>query len=145
MRWRWIWLSGLLVVLLPYGAGAKAPGDFKLVYRSSAGHLAQATQERVEVLRGNVSVSGNVQDNRSYRIDEAQLEALYQIVLSSGFMTWKKAPEVSHQSGVEEVFEVTANGSTVSHGRWEDGNQDAFREFFAKYNAWLNGIRTVRF
>lgn len=148
-----------ILALSPFGLlakykEAKAPSDFKLVYRSSAGQLEQATKEQVEVVAGKVTVtrrakpigSGAMADEgRSYNIDPAQLDALWAIVQESGFLKWAKNSEGPHASQVEESFEITADGKTVQHGRWEQGNQEAFRVLFERYNSWFNGIRTVRF
>ena len=136
-------------------AGDKLPKDFKLVFRSSAGALERASQETVEVVKGTVTVSRNVElvgedgvktkDQRSYKISDEQLQKLYDEVLSSGFFSWPKSAQAVHTSTVEEFFDITADGKTITHGRWEQGNQEAFRSFYDRYNAWFNGIRTVRF
>lgn len=140
--------------LLAKDKEVKAPSDFKLVYRSSAGQLEQATKEQVEVTSGKVTVTrhakpigaGAMADaTRSYNIDAAQLDALWAILQESGFLKWSKNADGPHQSQVEESFELTANGKTITHSRWEDGNQEAFRVLFERYNSWFNGIRTVRF
>lgn len=147
------------LVFLPLGAIAKdkevkVPSDFKLVYRSSAGQLEQATKEQIEVVAGKVTVtrrakpigsSAMTDASRSYNIDSAQLAALWTIIQESGFLKWPKNADGPHQSQVEESFDITADGKTISHGRWEDGNQEAFRVLYEKYNSWFNGIRTVRF
>ena len=147
------------IVFLPLYSFAKdkelkTPSDFKLVYRSSAGQLEQATKEQVEVSPGKVTVtrrakpigsSSMTDESRSYNISSEQLAALWAIVVESGFLKWPKNPEGPHQSQVAETFEITADGKTLSHDRWEEGNQEAFRALFEKYNAWFNGIRTVRF
>ena len=152
-------LGLLILALIPLGVSAKdkeikAPSDFKLVYRSSAGQLEQATKEQVEVSGGKVTVtrrakpigsSSMADESRSYPVDGAQLAALWAIVQESGFLKWPKNAEGPHQSQVEESFEISANGKTVSHGRWEEGNQEAFRVLFERYNSWFNGIRTLRF
>jgi hypothetical protein len=149
----------MILMLTSLGASAKdkevkAPSDFKLVYRSSAGQLEQATKEQVEVSAGNVTVTRRAKPigaaamtdaSRSYKIDQAQLDALWAIIQESGFLQWPKNPEGPHASQVEESFDITANGKTVSHGRWEQGLREKFRILFEKYNSWFNGIRTVRF
>lgn len=151
------YILALLVSLLPFSAlaGDSVPKDFKLVFRSSAGALERATQETLTVAKDTVTVSRNAEivgeegvktkSDRVYKISEAQLKQLYDIVISSGFFTWPKNPEGPHQSTVEEFFDITADGKTVTHGRWEQGNQEAFRAFYDRYNSWFNSIRTVRF
>ncbi|MCC6272792.1 MAG: hypothetical protein IT572_04950 [Deltaproteobacteria bacterium] len=133
----------------------KVPGDFKLVFRSSAGALERATQETLTVHKDTVTVSRNAEivgeegvktkSDRVYKITGEQLKQLYDIVVSSSFFTWPKNPEGPHQSTVEEFFDITANGKTVTHGRWEQGNQEAFRALYDRYNSWFNSIRTARF
>ena len=148
-----------ILAVIPSAAFAKdkevkAPSDFKLVYRSSAGQLEQATKEQVEVSAGQVTVTRRAKPigttemadaSRTYKIDTAQLDALWAIVVESGFLKWPKNAEGPHQSQVEESFEITADGKSVSHGRWEEGIQENFRILFERYNSWFNGIRTVRF
>lgn len=145
----------LLLFSVASYAEEKVPKDFKLVFRSSAGALARATQETLTVIKGSVTVSRDAEivgeegaktkNERVYKISDEQLKQLYEVVSSSGFMTWPKNPEGPHQSTVEEFFDITADGKTVTHGRWEQGNQEAFRAFYDRYNSWFNSIRTARF
>ena len=138
-----------------FAANDKTPKDFKLVFRSSAGALERATTETVVVVKGSITVNrsaevvgeggGKTPYTRTYQISDAQLDELYQAILSSGFLTWPKSADGSHQSTVEEFFDITADGKTVTHGRWEQANQETFRAFYDRYNSWFNSVRTARF
>ncbi|MCE9626164.1 MAG: hypothetical protein K8R69_12065 [Deltaproteobacteria bacterium] len=138
-----------------FAASDKTPKDFKLVFRSSAGALERATTETVEIAKDTITVNrsaevvgeggGKTPYTRTYKISEAQLAELYQVVVSSGFLTWPKSADGSHQSTVDEFFDITADGKTVTHGRWEAANQEAFRSFYDRYNSWFNSVRTARF
>ncbi|MFO1462592.1 MAG: hypothetical protein U1F66_02370 [bacterium] len=155
MRKALVFLFPVLLFSLSAFAGDKAPKDFKLVFRSSAGELERATKETFEVTKGSVTVRRDAEIvgeegvktkyDKVYKISDEQLDQLYQVVVSSGFMTWPKNPEGPHQSTVSEVFEISADGKTVSHGRWEQGNQEAFRALYERWNSWFNSVRTVRF
>lgn len=155
MRKYFLLFLPLLLVPSLARAGDGVPKDFKLVFRSSAGALERASQQNAEVVRGTVTISENAEkvgeegvktkSSRTYKISDEQLKQLYDIVTSSGFFTWPKNPDGPHQSTVEEFFDITADGKTVSHGRWEQGNQESFRSLYDRYNSWFNSIRTARF
>jgi len=145
----------LFLFSLVVQASDNTPKDFKLVFHSSSGALERGTKQTIEVVKGTVTVRLNAEkvgeegvqtkDDKVYKISDDQLNQLYQVVTSSGFMTWPKNSEGPHQSTVEESFDITANGKTVTHGRWEQGSQDTFRNFYESWNSWFNGIRTARF
>ncbi len=133
---------------------AKAPKDFKILYKSSAGEIEKGTKEQMEVSQGKVTVNRSAvqigsselsQTSRDYKVTPEQLDRLYQIVLDSGFATWPATAEGSHGSQTEESFQITSDGKTVTHQRWEVGNEEKFRTLFKNFNDWFNSIRTAWF
>jgi len=155
----------VLVLALPVNLYAKeaattaaaisAPKDFRFSFQSRAGTMDQATEEKITVqgklvtLDRSAKVVGESGDKKpfqkTYDVTPEQLDALYQIVQQSGVMTWPNSAEGGHQSEVQESIEVSADGKTVKHGRWEAGNQEKFRVLYEQFNTWYTDIRSVRF
>jgi hypothetical protein len=144
----------LFFLLLSFPLWAAPPKDFRIVYFSSAGSMEKSTVEKITVQEGSatmdrdaVQVGGGEKEKftKTYKVSSEQLENLYQLVLTSGVMTWPVSSETSHQSRVEEYFEITAEGKTVKRTRWEGGNLESFRKFYEDFNRWYTDIRSVRF
>jgi hypothetical protein len=151
----------LFITLLCLGIGlpslvfAKAPKDFQFTYFSSAGQLEKATVEKVIVKDGLITQhreavlvgeDGEKKNfDKTFKITPEQLEDFYQIVQASGFMTWPKAAEAPHQSQVIEEIEITADGKTVKHNRWEQGQEEKFRSLYQQYDRWLIHVQSATF
>jgi len=114
-----------------------------------------ATQERIVVEGNQVKVFRHAkqlgegpekrQSTQNYPISKKQMEKFIEIVKISGFMTWPKNPDVPHKSHADEYIEITLDGKTVRHNKWEKGHEESFRILYTHFNTWFTDVRSVRF
>lgn len=150
-------LFGLLILSFGFSliAFAKVPKDFRFEYENRAGQLEMGTVEKIVVTPGLIIVtrsakhigegSDKKQTSKTYHPNDEQMDGLIKIVESSGFMSWPASAEIPHQSRADEYFQITLNGKTVRHTKWEQANQEAFRILWTHFNDWFRDIRAVRF
>ena len=129
--------------------------DFKFIYFSTGGTTPMATQERIEVEGDQVTLFRHAKElgegsekrksTRSYPVSKPQLQKLIEIVKSSGFMTWPKNPEVADKTHADEYIEITLDGKTVRHTKWERGYQEQFRILYTHFNSWFTRVRSIQF
>lgn len=133
---------------------AKVPEDFRFEYENRAGRLAKGTVEKIVVTPGLVTVTRDAKHIgegpemkhtvRTYRPTSEQMEKLIQIIESSGFLTWPPSAKIPHKSQADEYIQITLNGKTARHTKWEKAHQESFRILWVRFNDWFTDLRSVR-
>lgn len=140
-------------------AGDKVPGDLSVIYDFVQGGPEKgATHETYKVSGSTLvqetdyiptefgsNVSKRRKESKTYKVSKDQLSDLWGIISNNTFLDWPAvSPQRPPMSG-NQTFTIKANGKTVTHSMWEQGNRDRFIEFSREFINWTKRVMTVEF
>lgn len=152
-------LALLMILCLGPAAFAKAPADLSVDYSFVQGGPVQAaTLEKYTLQAKSLQLKTDyiptefgsdplkrIQNTKIFKVSDEQLDALWQIIQKSQFMTWPATQaERPPQSG-NQVFRIVAEGKNASHSMWDAGQKDQFIQFSRDFLNWAKQVMRAQF
>lgn len=157
-------IISLMALVLFFSSGvraddSKAPGDLSLSYEFiQGGPSAGATQERYTISNGSLTLENDYiptefgsdaskrkKDAKMYQLSPEQLNALWTVISTHGFMDWPTSSTQRPPQSGNQTFTIRANGKSATHSMWEPTLKEKFVDFSRDFLNWAKKVMTVRF